>query len=46
MRASNIPGAPKYQDLLAQLNALYGMDKSIFQGFLAWAGNAVKGQLR
>ena len=44
MRASNIPGAPKYQDLLAQLNALYGMDKSIFQGFLAWAGNAVKGQ--
>ena len=44
MRATNIPGAPKYQDLLAQLNALYGMDKSIPAGFLSWAGNAVKGQ--
>jgi len=44
MRATNIPGAPKYQDLLAQLNALYGMDKSILAGYLAWAGNAVKGQ--
>ncbi|MFH1879533.1 MAG: ABC transporter permease [Bacillota bacterium] len=43
MRASNIPGAPKYQDLLAQLNALYGMDKSIIAGFFAWAGNAVQG---
>ena len=44
MRATNIPGAPKYQDLLDQLNALYGMDKSIIEGFFSWAGNAIKGQ--
>ncbi len=43
MLVSNIPGAPKYQDLLAQLNALYGMDKSILEGFFSWAGNAVQG---
>jgi len=43
MLVTNIPGAPKYQDLLAQLNALYGMDKSIIEGFFAWAGNAVQG---
>jgi peptide/nickel transport system permease protein len=43
MLVTNIPGAPKYQDLLAQLNALYGMDKPIIEGFFAWGGNAIQG---
>ena len=43
MLSSNIPGAPKYSDLLAQLNALYGMDKNVFIGFFGWASNAIQG---
>ncbi len=43
MLATNVPGAPRYQDLLAQLNALYGMDKNVFQGYMMWFGNAIQG---
>jgi len=35
------PGAT--QDDIAQLTAMYGLDKSLFQQFIIWAGNALHG---
>ncbi|NYT70105.1 ABC transporter permease [Pusillimonas noertemannii] len=35
------PGAT--QDDIAQLTAMYGLDKSLFQQFVIWAGNALQG---
>ena len=38
------PGATKsYVEWLADLNAQYGMDKGVVQGYFVWLGNAVKG---
>lgn len=36
-------GARSYEDWLAQLNALYSMDKNVFEGFFVWLGNAFTG---
>lgn len=36
-------GARSYEDWLAQLNAVYSMDKNIFEGFVIWLGNAFTG---
>lgn len=38
------PGAKSYQEWVAQLNAQYGLDTGIVQGYLTWAGKAVRGQ--
>ena len=44
MNRAQQPGAGSYQEILAQLNATYGMDKGIIPGFIAWCGKAVRGQ--
>ena len=39
------PGATKsYAEWLADLNAQYGMDKGVVQGYFVWLGHAVKGE--
>ena len=39
------PGATKsYAEWLADLNAQYGMDKGVVQGYLVWLKSAVRGQ--
>lgn len=40
---ANLPGSKSYQEWLAQLNAVYGMDKGIIEGYLKWAGSAITG---
>ena len=38
------PGATKsYAEWLADLNAQYGMDKGVIEGYFVWLGNAVQG---
>lgn len=38
------PGATKsYAEWLADLNAQYGMDKGVVQGYFVWLGNALQG---
>ncbi|MBE5962543.1 MAG: ABC transporter permease [Lachnospiraceae bacterium] len=41
---ASLPGAKSYQEWLAQLNAVYGLDCGIIQGFFQWVGQAVRGQ--
>ena len=39
------PGATKsYAEWLADLNAQYGMDKGVIQGYFVWLGHAVRGE--
>jgi peptide/nickel transport system permease protein len=39
------PGATKsYAEWLADLNAQYGMDKGVVQGYFVWLGHAVRGE--
>jgi len=40
---SSLPGSKSYSEILAQLNAVYGMDTGIFQGFFIWLKSAVRG---
>ncbi|MDD5937075.1 MAG: ABC transporter permease [Clostridiales bacterium] len=42
-RASQ-PGSKSYAEWLEQLNAVYGMDCGILQGFFKWLGSAVRGE--
>lgn len=42
-RASNPTSTKTYQEWLDQLNAVYGLDVGIVEGFLKWGGNAIKG---
>ncbi len=44
MQLSMAPGAKPYEELLAQLNASYGLDKTILPGYLTWLGDAVRGK--
>lgn len=43
MQLAAAPGAKPYDEWLTQLNAAYGLDKSILPGFLTWLGGAVTG---
>lgn len=43
-RASNPLSTKTYQEWLDQLNAVYGLDVGIVQGFIGWLGNAVRGE--
>ncbi len=43
-RASNPLSMKTYQEWLAELNANYGLDKPIIQGFFGWLGKAVQGE--
>ncbi|MDO4522791.1 MAG: ABC transporter permease [Eubacteriales bacterium] len=38
------PGAKSYQEWKAQLDAAYGLNQSVIQGYLTWASKAVRGQ--
>ena len=41
---SEKPGAKSYDELLEELNAAYGLDKSIVPGYFHWAGQAIRGE--
>jgi len=43
-RASNPLSTKTYQEWLGELNANYGLDKPIIQGFFGWLGKAVQGE--
>lgn len=38
------PGSKSFEEWMAQLEVMYGMDKGIIPGFFSWLGNAVRGQ--
>jgi len=40
---ANLPGSKSYSEWLTQLNAVYGMDKGIIQGYFQWAHSAIQG---
>lgn len=40
---SQLPGSKSYEEWLAQLNAVYRLDKSIIAGFFDWLGDALRG---
>lgn len=44
MVLSQKPGAKSYNEWLSQLNAAYGLDEGIVQGYFTWASKAVRGQ--
>ena len=41
---SQKPGARSYEEWLHQLNAAYGLDSGIVQGYFTWASKAIRGQ--
>ena len=41
---SEKPGAKSYDELVEELNAAYGLDKSIVPGYFHWAGQAIRGE--
>lgn len=43
LQRSQAAGAKSYEEWLTQLNALYSLDKNVFEGFFIWLGNAVRG---
>ena len=43
MQLSQLQGAKPYEELLAQLNAQYSMDKSIPVGYITWLGDTLTG---
>ncbi len=43
MQRATAPGSKSYEEWLEQLNAQYGLDKGIIQGFFGWCGQAVRG---
>jgi len=42
-RASNPLSNKSYQEWLAELSAVYGLDKGIIPGYFGWLGNALRG---
>lgn len=40
---ASLPGGKSYREWLEQLNAAYGLDKNIPEGFMYWLGQAVRG---
>lgn len=40
---ASLPGGKSYREWLDQLNASYGLDKSIPAGFIQWLGQAIRG---
>ena len=37
------PGSKSFEEWMVQLSATYGMDKGMLNGFISWAGNALRG---
>lgn len=44
MTLSQKPNAKSYDEWLQQLNAAYGLDTGVVQGYFTWASKAVRGQ--
>ncbi len=44
MALAQKPGAKSYDEWMAQLNAAYGLDSGIIQGYFTWASKAIRGQ--
>ncbi len=44
MQLAAAPGAKPYDELLAQLNASYALDKPILPGYFTWLGDALRGR--
>lgn len=40
---SQLPGGKSFDEWKAELDAVYGLDKSIIEGYLIWGGNALRG---
>ncbi len=40
---SSLPGSKSYEEWLAQLNSVYGLDKGIVEGFFGWLSRAIRG---
>ncbi|HAL74103.1 MAG TPA: diguanylate cyclase [Clostridiales bacterium] len=40
---ASLPGSKSYTEWLAQLNAIYNLDKGLIQGFFLWMGQAIQG---
>lgn len=40
---ASLPGAKSYEEWLAQLNAVYGLDLGVVEGFFRWIGSAIRG---
>ena len=40
---SQMPGSKSYSEWLTQLNAMYGLDKGIFAGYITWLGQFFTG---
>lgn len=40
---ASLPGSKSYTEWLAQLNAIYNLDKGLVQGFFLWLGQAIQG---
>ena len=41
---SQNPGSQSYEDWMAQLEAMYNMDKHIIPGYFSWLGTAIRGE--
>ena len=41
---SQNPGSQSYEDWMAQLEAMYNMDKHIVPGYFSWLGTAIRGE--
>jgi ABC-type dipeptide/oligopeptide/nickel transport systems, permease components len=41
---SSLPGAKSYNELINQLNKMYGLDSSVLGGFFKWFGYAMRGE--
>lgn len=44
MELSQKPGAKSYEEWLDQLNASYGLDEGIIEGYFTWASKAIRGE--
>lgn len=40
---ANLPGSKSFEEWIQQLNAVYGLDKGIVEGYLQWAKSAISG---
>ena len=41
---ATLPGAKSYEEWMQQLNAAYGLDTGIIQGYFTWASKAIQGE--
>lgn len=41
---SQLPGAKSYEELKSELDAVYGLDTNILEGYLQWGSNALRGE--